>query len=437
MALDFPSNSSYVDVATETALQNLEPITIAAWIYPTGWGGGNYGRIIDKGDSNVFFISNVGGVYGDEALVYYRTRTGAATNYRSNNGSIVLNTWQHVAVSSTSTGSVLYINGDPVSSYVASDVGTGSVINDSGNDLWIGNRSDLQRYFDGQMCDVRIYNVALDADAIKTIYASFGHDSVLGGLVARYPFFDQPPGSTESLFRDSNTNTITSAGSVTVNVPTYNDGDLLLAFISITGSNSGTATATTPSGWTYVGDVTASGTFSTPRLYVYRRVASSEPSSYTFSWNFTNCGAVGVIVSYNGDYVDTTEENVSTNNGTSNSPSCPSVSPASTSLLLRLLVNDSNVNVTYPTGTDGRITAQVSGSGSHNGDTFALADTIIPAGASGTANFGTSANEQWGTMSITFNASLNEIKDISNNEFNGEGHTITFTEDILSHRRRV
>lgn len=206
MAINVTNTGAYINSGDFSELQNLEPITICAWIYPTGWGGNNYGRIIDKGDSNVFFLTNVGGAYGVEALAWYRTRTGDPTNYRSNNNSIVLNTWQHVAVSSTSSGSVLYINGNPVSSYVVSSVGTGSLNSDIGSNLYTVNRADLARSFSGQQADLRIYNQALDANAISTIYASMGHDNILDGLVLRYPYMDGTPGSTSTLVNDMSDN---------------------------------------------------------------------------------------------------------------------------------------------------------------------------------------------------------------------------------------
>lgn len=211
MSLSFNTTSSRVIAGNDIALQNLEPITICAWIYPTGWGGLDYGRVTDKGDSNVFFITDYGttsgiGTLGVEALAFYRARTGDPTDFRSNDNSIVLNTWQHVAVSSTSTGTTLYINGEPVSSYVSNSVGTGTILDDSTEDLLVGNRADLARFFEGQQSDVRVYNIALDDDAIRTIYSSFGVDSILDGLVLRYPFMDKAPGSSFSSVVDVSIN---------------------------------------------------------------------------------------------------------------------------------------------------------------------------------------------------------------------------------------
>jgi hypothetical protein len=212
MAITYNSTGSYVNVGDFSQLQSIEPITVCAWIYPTGWGGTNYGRIVDKGDSTILFVTNAGGTFGVQALAWYRTRGTTNTDYRSNDNSIILNTWQHVAVSSTSSGSVLYINGQPVSSYVSSTVGSGSIVSDVGDNLYIGNRPDLARNFEGQQTDVRIYNQELDANAINTIYSSFGHDNILGGLVLRYQFMDGPPGASAVSISDLSINQFNGTG---------------------------------------------------------------------------------------------------------------------------------------------------------------------------------------------------------------------------------
>jgi hypothetical protein len=435
MAINYESTDSYINVGDFSQFQNLEPITICAWIYPTGWGGSNYGRVIDKGDSNVFFVTNVGGTNGVEALAWYRTRTGAVTNYRSNDNSIVLNTWQHVAVSSTSLGSVLYINGQPVSSYVASDVGSGSVNSDVGTDLYIGNRVDLARNFEGQQTDVRVYNQALDANAIWTIYSSFGHDNILDGLVLRYPLMDKPPGASASLYKSISSNTVTASTTVTVNVPTVNNDDVMLAFVACGGDGNTALTVTTPTGWTLVGSVDAPSTFSTPSLYVFSRIASSEPASYNFVSSSSN-SIVAVIAAYDGNYVSLTSPVSGTNSGESTSPTAPSVSATGSSLVIRAMIGDSNETVTYPSGTAGRFTGQETGTG--NGCTFAFADEgVSSAGATGTGVFTYGASEQWGAITIALRASSTLISDLSINQFNGTGVQVSYAEDRLSYRRRV
>lgn len=100
---------------------------------------------------------------------------------------------------------------------------------------------------------------------------------------------------------------------LTINVPagTVND-DVMIATIawrqcSTVSGAACTSTVTPPAGWTVVDsiDQTTGGAFG-ERHVVYRRVAASEPASYTWSFGGTpvHAGAVGGIVSFSG--VDTT-----------------------------------------------------------------------------------------------------------------------------------
>lgn len=88
---------------------------------------------------------------------------------------------------------------------------------------------------------------------------------------------DGPPGNNTSgsatTLRASTTATGTT--SVTINVPTNVNGDLLVCFVSFFNSN----VASAPSGWTLL----TSNVISSLGLAVYFKVASSEPANYTFT----------------------------------------------------------------------------------------------------------------------------------------------------------
>lgn len=100
----------------------------------------------------------------------------------------------------------------------------------------------------------------------------------------------------------------TADTSHTLNAPTHQDGDLLIAVL-MWRSDKGTLTA--PSGWSLQGTYTSSIVFSSNQqnLLVYTKTAgASEPASYT--WNATgstrNCG---LIVSVRNGAIDTVTEN--------------------------------------------------------------------------------------------------------------------------------
>ncbi len=82
--------------------------------------------------------------------------------------------------------------------------------------------------------------------------------------------------------------------SITIPAPSgVQDGELLLAAIDV---GSGSASISTPSGWTLVTSAPNGSGF---EQYVFSKLANGEPSSYT--WTFpSSFGASGVIVAYRG-----------------------------------------------------------------------------------------------------------------------------------------
>lgn len=83
--------------------------------------------------------------------------------------------WIHVAMTYDGVGMRIYINGalDSSRSFYP-----GEAIVSSSRPVHLGMRQGEQRYFDGLMDDVRIYDVALTADQISALYDADG-DGVL------------------------------------------------------------------------------------------------------------------------------------------------------------------------------------------------------------------------------------------------------------------
>ncbi len=112
------------------------------------------------------------------------------------------------------------------------------------------------------------------------------------------------------------------------------DGDVLYACLARDGDAASDA-VTTPSGWTKIGGSEIdNGTFMTG---IYRKViptASSEPSTYTWSWT-NNEKNVGWIVRVTGADNTTPEDVVPSNNtGTSTAPRCLAVTTITADTLL-------------------------------------------------------------------------------------------------------
>ncbi|MFC1800573.1 LamG-like jellyroll fold domain-containing protein, partial [Nanoarchaeota archaeon] len=149
------------------SLSNQE-YTIMAWIYPLSFGDNNYGRIVTKGVAS-------GSVAGYKLLMNNYTGTESLRLVHSSpsfsfvdspNNSIVLNQWQHIAVTFVSGYAKFYING----ANVTGDLSINNYTIDSTNPLLIGDEADGSRTFNGTIDEVMIFNTSLSAQQIQALY---------------------------------------------------------------------------------------------------------------------------------------------------------------------------------------------------------------------------------------------------------------------------
>ncbi len=162
-ALDFDGKSQYAVIQPNQSLNLSGSMTIEAWIKPRSSGSGYAGRIVDKNkfllyigyDNTLRFLdSNDAGQYG-----YISTRSRNAINY---------NEWQHVAVTYDGDSTAkLYVNGVEMEAdtnyYVKFK---GKTADNSSSPLFIGNNSNMNRPFDGEIDEVRIWNKARTKDEL-------------------------------------------------------------------------------------------------------------------------------------------------------------------------------------------------------------------------------------------------------------------------------
>jgi len=164
-ALDFSGAGNYVQIQSDPVLNNLEAVTMTAWIYPrvdAHW------HVLDKGDGDKRLFAE-----GTRLTINGRIRYSATHAYSdSADNTVTLNTWQHVAMtwSRTTNRIRLYLNGAEVR-YAQQDTGSGIVQEDSDYPFTIGARGALGdvTFFDGLMDEVRLYNRALSPQEIADV----------------------------------------------------------------------------------------------------------------------------------------------------------------------------------------------------------------------------------------------------------------------------
>jgi len=182
-ALDFDGDDDYVDLTSDAELTDVFDggATVMAWIYPNSWGENGYGRIFDKSSS----ASST----GDGWVIRMNTDNGGIVNFGQGftsgrgwwkvpNGSINLNTWQHVAVaydaSSTGNDPVIYLDGSPVL-VTRVDTPSGAIRSDSSINLRLGNHAGgASHTFEGAIDDARIYDRMLSAAEVAELMSSSG-----------------------------------------------------------------------------------------------------------------------------------------------------------------------------------------------------------------------------------------------------------------------
>jgi hypothetical protein len=167
-ALDFDGRDDYVEIEADLGLDNLDAVTMAAWIYPHA---DSHWHALDKGDGDKRIYAE-----GIERTLDGRIRYSGAHAYSASvSDTIVLSRWQHIALtwSRTTNRTRLYHDGVEVQ-YSVQEIGSGGVLDDTTHPFTIGARGALGEatFFDGLIDEVRLYGHALTEEEVRDIYNS-------------------------------------------------------------------------------------------------------------------------------------------------------------------------------------------------------------------------------------------------------------------------
>jgi len=169
-ALSFDGVDDYVDIGVRSSLDNISPLTYAAWVKPDNLAGSN-GIVIKYHPTNPWMSSKS---FHLEATSFGFEVRGT-TNLRKATlwNTAVSNQWQHVVVtwdgSKNASGVHIYINGVEPVSYRMSYDGI-SLLDDAGTRTVLGKREDDAFLFSGQIDDIRIYNRVLIPEEVNELY---------------------------------------------------------------------------------------------------------------------------------------------------------------------------------------------------------------------------------------------------------------------------
>jgi hypothetical protein len=179
-ARDFDGVDDYINVSSGSSIDNIfnGGATISVWINPEGWGGGQYGRILDKATSTLG-ADGWGMCVDGEAdatyhhILFYRGFDSVRGLWYTPAYSISLDQWYHITVTyddtSDSNDPIIYING--VSQSITEDnTPVGSAQDDSVQSLLFGDFMGGGRTYNGTIDEIRLSNVVRSTDWIATEY---------------------------------------------------------------------------------------------------------------------------------------------------------------------------------------------------------------------------------------------------------------------------
>ena len=158
-ALSFDGTDDYVGVTGNASLQMTSTVTLEAWVKPTTSANGTLMIINKEGEYEVALSSS-----GEVKWAFASTTPG--WGWHGTGAVVPLDQWSHVAVTYNNGVVNTYINGTLVETYSGS--GTIGDAHPGLNDLRIGGRSNSPtgQFFQGQIDDVRVWNVERTAAEI-------------------------------------------------------------------------------------------------------------------------------------------------------------------------------------------------------------------------------------------------------------------------------
>src|SRR5271166_5777563 len=200
--LHFDGYQSYIEIpdSPDFSLTTTGALTVSAWIrpstltFPSTEGKGvdlskAYIHWLGKGETGqqewvfrMYSLDNTDGRANRISFYVFNLDggLGVGSYYQDQNNPIQVGVWINVVGSADSTKTYIFINGAPI----ASDVYRGTIQPQSGTaPMRIGTR-DFNSYFEGEICEVRVWNRTLTASEVASL---FGSDAVpRTGLVAEY-----------------------------------------------------------------------------------------------------------------------------------------------------------------------------------------------------------------------------------------------------------
>ncbi|MCA9389909.1 LamG domain-containing protein, partial [candidate division WWE3 bacterium] len=199
-ALTFDATNDDVSVGTSSVIDLADDMTISAWIYPTGWGEGDYGSILsrynggDVDDGYTFYLTDAGGADVSQGICIYN----GVDNACSDDSVLALNEWQHVVVSIDTDVATFYVNGRAVGG------GAFNLALEGTTTAYIGSTDGNNDTFEGAIDNMKVFDYGLSQ-------AQVAYDYNRGAPIGWWRFDECSGATANDASGNGNNGTITPA----------------------------------------------------------------------------------------------------------------------------------------------------------------------------------------------------------------------------------
>ncbi len=164
-AVSFDGTSGYVSMPSGI-LSNVNDVTISAWVKLNAIS--QWARIFDfgTGTNSYMFLAPQS---GDSKLKFAITTNGNSYEEQINAPVLETGSWKHITVTLSGNTGILYVDGLEVARNESMTLKPSSLGNTTQNYIW-KSQFEHDPYMDGLVDDFRIYNKALNADEVKTLF---------------------------------------------------------------------------------------------------------------------------------------------------------------------------------------------------------------------------------------------------------------------------
>ncbi|MDO3642346.1 DUF2341 domain-containing protein [Mucilaginibacter sp. L3T2-6] len=328
-AYNFNGSSQYIKTASASASPGPQSFSISVWFKTTTSSGGllvGYGSS-QTGASSMYdrhlYMANGG-------QIYYGIYPGSVQTI-STSASYADGNWHHaVAVTSTTDGSFLYIDGALVTSDASMTTSQSYGVNGywriayDNLDGWTNQPSS--RYFNGSLDDIAIYKSALTASQVYSLYGAGSSPICAGNTLSLQA--NSVSGATYSWSGPNGFTSTSQNPTVTTNAATANAGTYTLTVTNSTGCtttttvtavvNDAPSAAFTATSTVQIGSnatVTYSGTYASASTYTWDfnggTIASgSGVGPYTINWSSAGTKTITLTVTNSTGCTATTTQTV-------------------------------------------------------------------------------------------------------------------------------